>query len=327
MTVLQHCIMTGYVAEALISVFTYLDKIGLFPDGTVLTVAMHDVGKISPTFQKKIVEALSNQNLKEKYMKDFSLPINCIDIPHAEISQASVTNVAGKDCGKIVGAHHGGLFSIPGQDSDLKYGSYEWQKARIDFIEELKKSFGNIFLAHQSSSELIFLSGFTIVSDWISSSISIDDFFQGRSVAEKVVKDSGFNQIEFKPNLSFVDIFNFHPRKLQSKIDEIYNGPGVYIIESEMGAGKTEAAFYLAYHLLSEKKASGIYFALPTTITSRNMYNRFSSFVNSIVANEVFLPKLIYSGSAKSFYGEVSPGGSWFDYRKRQILFPFGVVI
>ncbi len=46
-----------------------------------------------------------------------------------------------------------------------------------------------------------------------------------------------------------------------------------------MGLGKTEAALYAAYKLLFSGQASGIYFALPTQLTSNKIFERFNLFL------------------------------------------------
>jgi CRISPR-associated endonuclease/helicase Cas3 len=61
--------------------------------------------------------------------------------------------------------------------------------------------------------------------------------------------------------------------------------PGTYVIEAPMGMGKTEAALWAAYRLMSEGKASGLYFALPTQMTSNRIQLRVADFVSRICAN------------------------------------------
>lgn len=75
-------------------------------------------------------------------------------------------------------------------------------------------------------------------------------------------------------------------------------GPGLYILEAQMGMGKTEAALYAAYQMLVQEKATGIYFALPTQLTSNKIYDRFNAFLQQIVSTET--PRhalLLHSGA------------------------------
>lgn len=52
------------------------------------------------------------------------------------------------------------------------------------------------------------------------------------------------------------------------------DGPMLAVIEDETGAGKTEAAFFLAQRMLRAGKAKGLYFALPTMATANAMFLR-----------------------------------------------------
>lgn len=327
MSVLEHCLITGYTATAIMQSFPYLRAIGLFPEGSVIAAALHDAGKISPVFQKKITDALSNPELRKRIYANLGLP-DCfiVDIPHAEISQAAVSEIAGNLSGIIAGMHHGGLSSLPGPGTSSRYGGPLWQRARADLALALSEEFGSTYLHQLSSAELAFLAGFTVVSDWIGSSIRV---FSGKHEASKeachAVEKAGFCIHSFCNGLEFADVFGFSPRLEQRLLSDAYAGNGIYILEAEMGTGKTEAALYLAYLLLSQGKADGIYFALPTTITSRNMYGRFASFVNKILLDESISPKLVFASSGSALCGEMEPGHSWFDSRKRLILAPFGI--
>ncbi|MDP1368966.1 CRISPR-associated helicase/endonuclease Cas3, partial [Klebsiella pneumoniae] len=82
---------------------------------------------------------------------------------------------------------------------------------------------------------------------------------------------------------SFADVFfpddpSKKPREAQSRFIYQVVGPGLYILESQMGMGKTEAALYAAYQMLVQEKATVIYFELPTQLTSNKIYDRFNAF-------------------------------------------------
>jgi CRISPR-associated endonuclease/helicase Cas3 len=59
-----------------------------------------------------------------------------------------------------------------------------------------------------------------------------------------------------------------------------------------MGSGKTEAALYAAYKQMDTK--NGLYFALPTRITSDYIYSRVDKFFSKIMSNHDI--KLIHGG-------------------------------
>ncbi|MDO6804861.1 hypothetical protein Q4595_20590, partial [Wenyingzhuangia sp. 1_MG-2023] len=132
--------------------------------------------------------------------------------------------------------------------------------------------------------------------------------------------DAGFIKPTIRPGLSFTNVFDpiqqqMQPRKAQSLFLEQITGPGIYILEAQMGMGKTEAALYAAYRLLAEEKATGIYFDLPTQLTSNKIYNRFNAFLEQILGPDT--PNralLLHSGAwllEQSDMGEDgAPGGA-----------------
>lgn len=59
--VLSHCQIVGEVARAMMMRMPGWLQAALFPRGAELIAAAHDIGKVSPTFQKKIYCALSQE--------------------------------------------------------------------------------------------------------------------------------------------------------------------------------------------------------------------------------------------------------------------------
>jgi CRISPR-associated endonuclease/helicase Cas3 len=129
--------------------------------------------------------------------------------------------------------------------------------------------------------------------------------------------------------------------------------PGLVIIEEQMGAGKTEAAIALADRWNVELGQRGIYFALPTMATSNQMFGRVCEYLTVRFPN-VDVPVYLLHGHAslisdfkdirdnKARATEIHdiscdgvqghqecPGNlvaaSWFTYRKKGLLPPFGV--
>jgi len=62
-------------------------------------------------------------------------------------------------------------------------------------------------------------------------------------------------------------------------------GPQLYLLEDVTGAGKTEAALTLAYRLMAQGEASGIFLGLPTMATANAMFERVFA-----VAKRLFAP-------------------------------------
>ena len=259
-SVLEHSLLSGRVAECLSSNLITCCSNNLFPRGFNLLVALHDIGKISLPFQLKLQRALSDyyENNEEKRLsiKDNSIGT---DIKHDQISLVSLLSISEKiEAAIIVGSHHGHYHSSgQWQDTDRILGGDAYSNARKELFKELSSIFGcDLPDLDKSLEKIDFLTGLTIVSDWISSSISKQQLLASDvSVsAYNAVKEKGFRELRIKENLSFSDIFGFEPRECQKTFYDTVKAPGVYTLEVEMGQGKTEAALYAAYKLLSEKK-------------------------------------------------------------------------
>ncbi len=70
--VFSHCQIVGEVARALMMRMPQWLHEALFPDGAELVAAAHDIGKVSPTFQKKIYSALSQKDEAVKNKKGYT---------------------------------------------------------------------------------------------------------------------------------------------------------------------------------------------------------------------------------------------------------------
>jgi CRISPR-associated endonuclease/helicase Cas3 len=75
------------------------------------------------------------------------------------------------------------------------------------------------------------------------------------------------------------------PLQAWADTSELPAGPQLYLLEDVTGAGKTEAALTLAYRLMAQGEASGIFIGLPTMATANAMFERVIA-----VANRLFSP-------------------------------------
>lgn len=133
--------------------------------------------------------------------------------------------------------------------------------------------------------------------------------------------------------------------------------PGLTIIESPMGEGKTEAALYLIEHAARVLGATGCYVALPTQATSNQMFARVVAYLRgrfTASADAVNVQLLHGHADLSALFallrkeadtsaatGDANPttdaerdaeapnasvvAAEWFTYRKRGLLAPFGV--
>lgn len=328
----NHCVIVGCIARELISRYPSELAGKLFPQGAELIAAAHDIGKVSPTFYEKIRRAC-DQNLVD-------LPaLNGIN-PNWERDwggHAGVSQLAAKALGvpeyipEILGQHHGFSPQLAGSQADgEKFGGPSWQAQRAELVAVLKQTLGVDWPQIDTVARSRLLAGLTSVADWIGSGRFFEQpHLPWQENIKKAVDDAGFIPPTFRPALDFYDIFGFSPRPAQQQLIEQVSQPGVYVLEAPTGLGKTEAALYAAYQLLLSKQATGIYFALPTQLTSNKIHERFSEFLERILATDCDHRSLLLHANAwltETEMGEEGrPGGAWFCHAKRGLLAPFAV--
>jgi CRISPR-associated endonuclease/helicase Cas3 len=254
---------------------------------------------------------------------------------HGGVSQVALEGV-GTSIPEIAGMHHGSSpdsqFLLPG---DALLGGSRWQKVREELITHLREFFHCDWPSLSSSAQATVVAGLTTVSDWIGSGTVFEQLLPDSSIdydemVKVAVDRAGFIAPQLRKGLSFTSVFpTYSPRPIQEALYESVQGPGVYILEALMGSGKTEAALYASYRLMEAGLANGIYFALPTRITSEKVYERMERFLDAILLPEDRHRALLAHGSAwlsESDMGEdARPGHAWFDSRKRKLLSPFAV--
>lgn len=323
-TVLNHCQIVGEVAKELIkrSALPHL-----FPKGSAFSAANHDNGKVSPTFYNKLHEAC-----KLPLLSGFNPALEKQWGGHAGVSQVSAAAMgAPKYVPEILGQHHGFTPPVTTYSADAEvFGGKAWQQEREKLVTALEEALNETWPIVKNSAQARLIAGLTSVADWIGSGYHFDNpnnDWQPR--IQQALDEAGFIQPSYKKNLSFKEVFGFEPRKAQELLIEQANKSGVYVLEAPMGLGKTEAALYVAYQMLSQGKASGVYFALPTQLTSNKIYQRFNQFLENILAEDCLHRSLLLHANAWLVDTEMGeegrPGGAWFNQSKRGLLAPFAV--
>lgn len=357
LSVRDHCLNVGCVAEALVATLPESVR-ALLPPGTVALAALHDVGKISPGFQRKCAAWLVECNLITQAQSTSWVRA---ESDHSKVSQFTLQHLLRDQAGigksdaalwaAAVGMHHGaphwrGEWSaaagsgIPVDD--------EWEKRRRELAAGLAAEFGA--LPHlpevklDDYSALWLTAGLITVADWIGSD---ETFFSparpdapadpptARTSATRALEGIGMEALRLTTGMSFEALFEFAPNALQAAALEVIRQPGVYVIEAPMGLGKTEAALAAAYRLICDGQASGLYFALPTQATSNRIHERVAAFLARIGARG---SRLVHSGSwllEKEMrfpsFGAAQPDDQrraardWFASGKRALISPFGV--
>lgn len=335
-SVFSHCYLTGLVARELLSRMS-TEKRKLFPANAEIVSAIHDIGKINPLFQERIRRSISNPPYENNSCHGLENAKPILENQtgyHSGVSYITLVDNS-KSIATIIGSHHGSL-SSPEIDADSPViGGCIWNQLRINTIHELEIMLNEKLPDKIPKNEIAITAGLTTVSDWISSgpqyaALIDDDILKiNEKDIAKGVDQAGFITPIIRKGLSFEDVFpGFKPNATQTSLMNMASGNGVYVVEAQMGEGKTEAALYAAYQLLQNGNASGIYFAMPTQLTSNRIYDRFTPFLDRILdPSDRHKPLLLHSNSwMHSLIGEdCKPGYSWFDTRKRGLLAPFAV--
>lgn len=362
-SVYSHMLNVGNVARCLAEMApTILERFNLDPSTVGALAALHDLGKISPGFQRKCEIWLEEHSLTKVARNgcwDTAIESDHGKVSHSAIQTFLMEIGADHDTAKFVstvlGAHHGRLnppndrgYRPRGAISETA-SSIDWQAERATTARTILDCFAiQDITAHLDdlSVSLWWLAGITSIADWIGSD---ETFFppetraedeQTPDLARMALDTIGFTPPIITKGLSFDALFGFPPNEMQIKAMSAIKAPGVYVIEAPMGMGKTEAALGAAYQLMVSGKATGIYFALPTQATSNRMHLRMNDFLRRI-APEMMGSRLIHGNSWLMAPGiEVAPvatekngkarddaraGRDWFSSTKRALLAPFGV--
>ena len=360
-SVRDHCVNVGCVAEAVVSMLTESVR-GLFPPGAVTLAASHDVGKITLGFQAKSSPWRAAAVLPG--VSDGEIALSPTD--HARVSQVCLQRIFATSKTRLwavaVGAHHGrhkGRTAQMGGPEALA----DWADGhRRQLLDELQQIFGelpgtppNASLAHHLS-DLWCVAGMITVADWIGSN---EEWFSPergaplkatRQQAREALRQIGWPGGALRVT-SFTEAFadgpsvEFSPNSLQRAVADLARTPGVVVVEGPMGCGKTEAALFAAQQLIASGQQQGIYFALPTQVTSNRIHNRIDRFLRRTLATGASL-RLAHGNAwleedfdmrlrpafnlRKPSDGDdpnedVREARSWFASAKQALLAPYGV--
>jgi len=354
LSVRDHCLTVGAVASVLVEKLSQAVKRQL-PKDVVSLIAAHDLGKLTPGFQLK-----SNKWTFYDFIKGLVLPDNlCTN--HALISQWHLAKEAYFQNNRTfaywlisTGGHHGryphGLkYRLP-RAKCSEGGCDLFVELRKELLCELINTFGPLpnESGKKEEERIHLLTGFTIFADWIGSNT---EWYTADHPMEldclRETAENALNKLKWKakaiPGKSFGEQFNphapnlFKPREIQSALLDAADSPGLYIVEAPMGMGKTEAALSTAYKRWTEGEEKGIYFALPTQLTSNKINERLHEFLENTVENET-VHSLIHGtawlqeGRSRQLVGpagsEAGDGGEealrWYGSTRKQLLAPYG---
>lgn len=362
-SVYDHMLNVGCVARCITETLPeILERFHLQSSIVGALAALHDIGKISPGFQRKCEKWLEENNLggiDRNGCWDTNMEPYHGRVSHAVIQafliDKGVDRKTSKFVSAVLGAHHGYLARPddrgyrPNGAISESYSGINWDAARIADAQKIWDYFlpiNNSFTCTDTSPALWWLAGLTSVADWIGSD---ERFFSPERMrndkdplaqAQEALSTIGFLPLALNRKLSFEEIFSFPPNEMQSMALTTISDRGVYVIEAPMGMGKTEAALGVAYQLMVDGKANGIYFALPTQMTSNRIHIRMNEFLQHISPGAP-ASRLIHSNSwlMEADYGihpaatdkqektcdDARAARDWFASTKRGLIATFGV--
>lgn len=349
----QHLLAVACVAEVLLRRYPHLcDRCGITPQALFFLAASHDVGKLSLDFLQKSSVWLERQGLAEKATQGswktvYARPhprISCDSLQKFLVDNRLASRKTAACWAAVVGAHHGRIAkAYSSAPLVLKATERLLEEERQTCLRELWEHFGHPSLPEVSGRNdpmLWCVAGLVTLADWLGSD---EHFFPPdvlldedslRQRAGEAVESIGLGLPKVAQGLSFAEIFaGRSPYPLQAEAAVAIDRPGIHIIEAPMGMGKTEAALWAAYHLLSRGQADGIFFALPTQATSNRMFLRFADFVRCVCPQAV--PAQLIHGNSwlhdelKALVCPASPESGadpcWFNTARRALFAPFGV--
>ncbi len=300
--------------------------------------SLHDLGKASPSFQRKVPDVIPRLEVAG-YVFPSPSPTPA---RHGTITTwalkdllPQLTYISALDASLVaisLGGHHGAWPSpIDLLPAALKYsdkGDLVWDQSRRTIIELMISIFTPPTDVHLPASTLerngllTLVSGFVSVADWIGSmseifpyESEIPDIYtyasNSKLSALKALEDLGW--IGWKPDqhrMSFQEMFSIPPYELQKEAIQVTGSiqlPVLLIVEAPTGIGKTELALYLADQWLQKQNGRGIYIAMPSQATSNQMYERTTKFLSGRYPSQSIHIHLVHGAALLSAKSDFTP--------------------
>lgn len=209
-----------------------------------------------------------------------------------------------------------------GKESEL------WKKVQDELINYGLNESGYVNLQEVptvTQQQAVILTGLLIMADWVASSENLNSN-PDKPMFPLIRLDQGYSDLDlesrFEQAINFWDLsdhwipqpvgdiaqhynkrWNFKPRKFQEQMSSAIGkitDPGLIIVESGMGSGKTEISLTAVEQLSVMSRTTGFYMGLPTQATSNAMFSRVKNWVNSLAEEEqANLPIKLMHGKAQ----------------------------
>jgi len=296
----------------------------------LFTVALHDLGKLTPPFQAKAphrMDALRSMGLDFPDGEEPHGSMSAILVP-AELERLGCPTRLARGLAAAVAAHHGDFATTAAlnnlEDDPRRNAGRRpiWAELRRDLADALCAITGvnrarapripsSAALRHSLYADL---AGLTTVADWLGSNADVFRYVEPPQAAEAYLavaadrakislREAGFRRPPRPSARSFEGLFSPRtPWPLHEAVHRVLNevGPGsLVIIEAPMGEGKTEAALLL-YDTLASRDAEGLYFALPTQATANQILGRVEGYLARSFPGEAHGLHLVHGGAGLS---------------------------
>lgn len=296
----------------------------------VFFAGLHDLGKATPVFQRKIPE-------HEKRLQVAGLDFPVRDVPHGALSVPLATGaLAGRavpealarSVARAIGAHHGEFASLASLQNLLgtprallgAYGGKSplWNKLRSELVDALAKCCGVVnwpaapfaWGPQGRNAFIVELAGLTTTADWLGSNEAVFHYVQPPATPERywalaqdraaeMMQTTGWRRPPRPLRRRFHDLFSKDPWPLHTAIEDVLaqlDGPALILVEAPMGEGKTEAAFTV----FDTRGDNGLYFALPTQATSNQILGRVERFLKDAFPEQTHELHLVHGDAALS---------------------------
>ncbi|MBU1168601.1 MAG: CRISPR-associated helicase Cas3' [Proteobacteria bacterium] len=317
--------------------------------------ALHDIGKISPGFQKKNTQFFNILHESGHQFPEASETLHgqvSLDIlPDLLMDELGCSEDLALGFSSILAAHHGVFAGEEGFGS----GDGPWKDGRLSVMKYLSDLFEIDSLAGVNTPPipvLMILAGLVCVADWIASSeenfvytsgtpASLPQYIEERfDIAKRLVETLKMtnNKIELH---EFKDLFGFdNPNACQAAtihVTQRLSHPMLIAVESPMGSGKTEAALSAFSEIAAKSDIGGLFYALPTQATGNAMLPRMEKFLKNLKPKGGAELHLLHGNadlnrnyealrlsSVNAGEGDMT-ASTWFMSRKRGLLSGYGV--
>lgn len=272
----------------------------------ILLAYLHDIGKITPLFQLRILQSLpGRRSVFEHYGVEIADHfLHGEDSHHTKCGEAILLNHDfPKGFSAIVGAHHGMPSEGVGRHISRYPNHFYGKPKQPEFWEGLYHEWENFSLERagfSSVSEIpvlnqrtqILLSGLLVTADWLASDqtnfeLIAEDLIPSENEYPNDRPENALERIGLTgvwesfqrrfTDADFAERFSFSMNEIQKTVlDTTANcrSPGLMILEAPMGIGKTEAALAAAEILAEKCEKTGVFFGLPTQATTNGIFER-----------------------------------------------------